>query len=65
MQLLGWFSTLLLCAAVLAVDAPTELIIETTFMPEECSVKAALGDEIFVHYVSIFVCLLVAWDLLE
>lgn len=32
--------------------APTELQIETTFMPESCPNKAQSGDRIQVHYVS-------------
>lgn len=49
-----WFSLLALAACALAVEPPTELQIETTFMPEECPVKAQSGDQIKVHYVSTF-----------
>ncbi|KAI9571134.1 hypothetical protein HD554DRAFT_2203624 [Boletus coccyginus] len=35
---------------VFAAQPPTELQIETTFMPEECLQKAAKGDTISVHY---------------
>ncbi|KIJ68122.1 hypothetical protein HYDPIDRAFT_165828 [Hydnomerulius pinastri MD-312] len=45
-----WFSLLALAACALAVEQPTELIIETTYMPEDCPVKAAKGDMIAVHY---------------
>ncbi|KAN0091273.1 hypothetical protein V8E55_004839 [Tylopilus felleus] len=45
-----WFSLLTLAVCALAAQAPTELQIETTFMPEECLEKAAKGDTISVHY---------------
>lgn len=48
-----WFSLLTLAVCALAAQAPTELQIETTFMPEECLEKAAKGDTISVHYVSL------------
>ena len=47
-----WFSLLAVAVSVLATQPPTELQIETTFMPEECPQKAAKGDTISVHYVS-------------
>lgn len=47
-----WFSLLAVAVCVFAAEPPTELQIETTFMPEECSEKAAKGDTISVHYVS-------------
>lgn len=47
-----WFSLLALAVCVFAAQPPTELQIETTFMPEECPQKAAKGDTISVHYVS-------------
>jgi hypothetical protein len=47
-----WFSLLALAACALAVEPPTELQIETTFMPENCPVKAGKGDTVSVHYVS-------------
>ncbi|KAG9316735.1 hypothetical protein JVU11DRAFT_2795 [Chiua virens] len=51
MQLLKvWFSLLAIAACVLAAQPPTELQIETTFMPEECPNKVAKGDTISVHY---------------
>lgn len=53
MQLLKvLFSLLVAAACVFAAQPPTELQIETTFMPEECPEKAAKGDTVFVHYVS-------------
>ncbi|KAF8843032.1 hypothetical protein BDN67DRAFT_964917 [Paxillus ammoniavirescens] len=45
-----WFSLLALAACALAVEPPTELQIETTFMPEDCPVKAGKGDTVSVHY---------------
>jgi hypothetical protein len=51
MQLLNWLSGLLLAVAVVAKDAPTELGIETTYTPADCSKKAQKGDSITVHYV--------------
>lgn len=47
-----WFSLLALAVCVFAAQPPTELQIETTFMPEECPQKAVKGDTISVHYVS-------------
>ena len=34
-----------------AYEAPTELGIETTYMPQVCTSKAGTGDAIKVHYV--------------
>ncbi|KAF9237562.1 hypothetical protein BU15DRAFT_48552 [Melanogaster broomeanus] len=45
-----WFSLLVLASCAFAVEPPTELQIETTFMPEDCTVKAGKGDTISVHY---------------
>lgn len=39
-----------LAAASESPEPPTELVIETTFTPEDCTVKAAKGDKISVHY---------------
>ena len=36
---------------VSAREAPTELEIETTFKPDDCSQQANAGDTIKVHYV--------------
>jgi len=51
MQILNFVTASLVCAiAVLAVEQPTELQIVTTFMPQECPVKAQKGDSLRVHY---------------
>ncbi|KAJ7724471.1 hypothetical protein DFH07DRAFT_759068 [Mycena maculata] len=51
MRVAAWLSTLLLSAVVvLAAEPPTDLQIETTYLPEECPVKAQKGDSIKVHY---------------
>ncbi|KAG6874520.1 FK506-binding protein 2B [Termitomyces sp. Mi166 len=51
MRLLYWFP-LLFAAAAYAADAepPTELVIETTYKPEGCTINAQKGDQIQVHY---------------
>lgn len=49
------FSIFLLAAVALAdaaVEQPTELKIDTTYLPESCTQKAQTGDAIQVHYVS-------------
>ena len=55
MKVFKWLTTLFAAGAVAAHDsgkaAPTELQIETTFMPEVCGPKAQQGDRIKVHYV--------------
>jgi len=57
MKMFKWLTTLFAAGAVAAHDSgkvpPTDLQIETTFMPEVCGVKAQKGDHIKVHYVSI------------
>lgn len=57
MQLLKWISFLALGLVAAAESAnpdsktpPTELQIDTTYLPDECPVKAAKGDSIKVHY---------------
>ncbi|KAG5640615.1 hypothetical protein DXG03_007908 [Asterophora parasitica] len=50
MQLLNWLPSLLLAAVAFAAEVPTELQIDTTFKPEDCSVNAGKGDAIQVHY---------------
>ncbi|KAJ7594507.1 hypothetical protein C8J56DRAFT_885083 [Mycena floridula] len=51
MQILNWLSVVLLAAvAVAETEAPTELKIETTFLPDVCTTKAQNGDSIKVHY---------------
>ena len=55
MKMLKWFTTFFAAGAVAAHEsgkaAPTELQIETTFMPAACGTKAQQGDRIKVHYV--------------
>jgi len=55
MKMFKWLTTLFAAGAVAAHDsgkaAPTELQIETTFMPAVCGAKAQQGDRIKVHYV--------------
>ncbi|KAJ7352593.1 hypothetical protein DFH08DRAFT_859365 [Mycena albidolilacea] len=43
-------SLLFAAVAVLAAEAPKELQIETTYLPDDCPAKAAKGDQIKVHY---------------
>ncbi|EIM82776.1 uncharacterized protein STEHIDRAFT_124123 [Stereum hirsutum FP-91666 SS1] len=57
MQLLKWIFFLALGLVAAAESAnpdskspPTELQIDTTYLPDECPVKAAKGDSIKVHY---------------
>ncbi|TFK18298.1 hypothetical protein FA15DRAFT_628037 [Coprinopsis marcescibilis] len=50
MQLLGWLTALVLAGAVVAKEPPTELVIDTTFVPQDCTVKAKTGDNLEVHY---------------
>ncbi|PPQ92978.1 hypothetical protein CVT25_000179 [Psilocybe cyanescens] len=55
MKLFAWISAALLATVALAEEAktpPTELQIETTYLPENCVTKAETGDRIKVHYVS-------------
>lgn len=52
MQFLSWFSVLVLAFVVAAKEQPTELKIDTTHKPADCSVTAEKGDRIKVHYVS-------------
>ncbi len=52
MQFFSVFACLALAIAALAAkEPPTELQIDTTFLPEDCSVKAKTGDKVQVHYV--------------
>ena len=51
MNLLAFLTVLVASCVVSAAEPPTELKIETTFMPDSCPVKAAKGDQIKVHYV--------------
>ncbi|KAK1226083.1 Peptidyl-prolyl cis-trans isomerase fpr2 [Marasmius sp. AFHP31] len=50
MKLFSFVVSLILGVAVLAAEEPKELKIETTYMPEGCTVKAQKGDQIQVHY---------------
>ena len=52
MQLFNWLSTLAFGLLVSAAEPPTELKIDTTYVPADCSTKAQKGDAIKVHYVS-------------
>ena len=54
MQLLGFVSLLVFVATALAAEAPTELVIDTTYLPDNCHVKAKTGDSIRVHYVRLY-----------
>jgi len=52
MYLLSWLPLLIPVALpVLAQESPKELVIETTYTPDGCSVHAKTGDSIRVHYV--------------
>ena len=64
MQLLNWLrvpSLLFVAMAVVAQEPPTELQIETTYLPDDCTQKAAKGDSIEVHYVRRLNVLLVSF----
>lgn len=52
MRILGCISALLFALAVVAEDAPTELKIDRTFVPDNCKLTAQNGDRLSVHYVS-------------
>ena len=51
-RVLGSLSVLGLALAVQAADPPTELEIDRTFVPEDCTLTARGGDRLQVHYVS-------------
>lgn len=58
MKLLSWIYIFALPALLVVAEAetkepPKELVIETTYMPEECTMKPELYEKIEVHYVSI------------
>jgi len=53
MKFFSWLSCLFFAAVVLAKEAPEKLVIDTTYLPYDCTVKAKKGDQIAVHYVSI------------
>ncbi|KAJ7091413.1 hypothetical protein B0H15DRAFT_836005 [Mycena belliarum] len=46
----AWLSAFLFAVSALAADPPTTLQIDTTYLPEDCTTKAAKGDSIKVHY---------------
>ncbi|PPQ99674.1 hypothetical protein CVT24_009746 [Panaeolus cyanescens] len=53
MKAFTWISCALLAAVSVVAEekvAPTELQIETTFKPEDCTKTAKTGDRIQVHY---------------
>ncbi|KAF7793986.1 hypothetical protein EIP86_005111 [Pleurotus ostreatoroseus] len=50
MDLLSLLFALIVACVVSAAEPPTELKIETTYMPDDCSAKATKGDRIKVHY---------------
>jgi hypothetical protein len=58
MKLFTVFSTLALASFALAEnaekEAPKELVIDTTFKPEDCPQTAQKFDQIKVHYVCCF-----------
>ena len=41
----------LLLPAITAVEPPTELEIRSSYIPEDCKIKARSGDRLSVHYV--------------
>ncbi|KAJ7274556.1 hypothetical protein B0H12DRAFT_404010 [Mycena haematopus] len=49
MRVATFLGFLVAAVVVLAAD-PTELQIETTYLPDDCPAKAAKGDQIKVHY---------------
>jgi FK506-binding protein 2 len=51
MRVLGFVAALIAATVVAATEPPTELEIKTTFLPEDCNLKAQTGDSIQVHYV--------------
>jgi FK506-binding protein 2 len=51
LQLLSPVSCLLFGILAFAQVAPSELVIDTTYVPTGCKEKAAKGDSVQVHYV--------------
>ena len=50
-----WLAFLLLPAALVsASEAPTELVVERTLIPDDCVLSAESGDFVKVHYVCYF-----------
>ncbi|PSR79249.1 hypothetical protein PHLCEN_2v7107 [Hermanssonia centrifuga] len=62
MQLFNWLSLFLFAFVVSAAEPPTELQIDTTFKPDDCSVTAKTGDKIKVHYVMGVGQVIRGWD---
>jgi hypothetical protein len=52
MLFFSWLACLFFLVLVAAKEAPTELVIDTTYLPDGCTAKAKKGDKIEVHYVS-------------
>ncbi|CDO75951.1 hypothetical protein BN946_scf184914.g1 [Trametes cinnabarina] len=50
MRILGFISVLALALVVVAQDTPTELKIDTTYVPADCKLKSQNGDRLKVHY---------------
>ncbi|OBZ71026.1 hypothetical protein A0H81_09152 [Grifola frondosa] len=50
MRVLGCISVLVFALIAAAAEAPTELKIDTTYLPAECPVKSQHGDALKVHY---------------
>ncbi|KAI0687899.1 hypothetical protein BC835DRAFT_1375112 [Cytidiella melzeri] len=50
MHFLSFFSLFVFALVVSANEPPTELQIDTTYKPSDCSVTAKTGDTIKVHY---------------
>lgn len=55
MRWFNWLALLVFPALLVSAEDPSELKIETTFSPEECTLQAESGDFIKVHYVCLFV----------
>ena len=52
MRILGFLSMFMFALVAVAEEAPTELKIDTTHLPDDCKVKSQNGDKLQVHYVS-------------
>jgi hypothetical protein len=50
-RVLSFVAALIVATDVAATEPPTELEIKTTFLPQDCYLKAQTGDSIQVHYV--------------
>lgn len=49
----SWFACALFAVAVVAKEEPTQLKIETTYLPDECPYQTQQGDPVKVHYVGV------------